>query len=320
MVRASNQRFIYENCIRFNCRFNDLRLRLPTRLRVRLQHTAGDIHMAGPLAASLITGGASLLGGLFGKGPSVRKQLDDQYNHQQRLETNRYQWLVDGAKKAGFNPLTALKATGGVMAPQNPVQQPLTTGQAIGDAITTGVQNYMTHDPVAEERAQLENDLLKRQIQTLDNENQRFGVSPVRRTSSPVDTESQPLAPQDFRRQPHAHGPKERPTVDNKPRIPVYLPGGGSAYLLTEIADRFGLQAWSMLAADDMTGILGEVTGEAHNTLQADQVADRLMRIGIFSDYEDRQKEEAEKQSRDKAKPNQTKRKQAHEKRRRPNG
>jgi len=83
--------------------------------------------------AALIQGGTTLLGGLLGrdKGPSVNAQRSDM----RRTEEERYMWLRKGAKRAGFNPLTVLRSTGGATAPQFTQQTPLSTRAVLGEAI-----------------------------------------------------------------------------------------------------------------------------------------------------------------------------------------
>lgn len=78
--------------------------------------------MPGPLVtASLISAGSSLLGGIFGKS-------------KRRSTVPNFAEMRDKARAAGFNPLTALRATGGGIAPAQAIS-PLSTRAAIGNAI-----------------------------------------------------------------------------------------------------------------------------------------------------------------------------------------
>jgi len=102
------------------------------------------------LGPALIAGGTSLLSGLLGKGPSEAEQRAAQ----KETEINRWSWLVEGAQKAGFNPLSVLRASGGQMAPS--VQSPLSSRAALGEAIKTFGGTY-AQDAIqraTEERAQ----------------------------------------------------------------------------------------------------------------------------------------------------------------------
>jgi len=83
--------------------------------------------------SALIAGGSQLLGGLFQK----PKKVQWDFQERERLENERYKWLVKGAQKAGFNPLTVLRSTGGQMANVTPRQSPLGARAAIGEAIKT---------------------------------------------------------------------------------------------------------------------------------------------------------------------------------------
>jgi len=110
--------------------------------------------MAGPLTPALISAGSSLLGGLFGrkKGPSIAEQRENL----RQTELQRFSWLRDGARKAGFNPLTVLRATGGQMAPAITQQTPLSSRAILGEAIKTFGGTYAADaiERAAEERAQ----------------------------------------------------------------------------------------------------------------------------------------------------------------------
>lgn len=141
--------------------------------------------------AAAIAGGAQLASGLLGKG-KTKTQWD--FAERSRLEKDRFKWLVRGAKRAGFNPLTVLGATGGQMG-GGPVAtaSPFTARQAVGDAIAAATNAYLSTDPIAQETAKLENQLLRKQIDQYENEAGRFGTRPigssvpqVRSTASPV--------------------------------------------------------------------------------------------------------------------------------------
>jgi len=110
--------------------------------------------MPGPLAPALISAGTSLLGGLFGrnKGPSIAEQRENL----RQTELQRFSWLRDGARKAGFNPLTVLRATGGQMAPAMSQQTPLSSRAIVGEAIKTFGGTYAQDaiERAAEDRAQ----------------------------------------------------------------------------------------------------------------------------------------------------------------------
>ena len=153
----------------------------------------------------------SLLGGLFGGeeeaeyvGPSNEdyrranrwreRDLRQDEKFRKRAHRNDMRYLVQGAQKAGFNPLTVLGATGGQSGFQSiggssptgaVVQQPLSPGAAAARAAGEAVLNY---DPIAEERARLENELLEQRLATAQQKDARLGagVPSVQKTSSPT--------------------------------------------------------------------------------------------------------------------------------------
>lgn len=92
-----------------------------------------------PLGPSVIAGASSLLGGVFGrsKQPGIKKQYRLGRENTELLEKNKYKWIVEGARKAGFNPLTALRATGGNLTTAPQPQSPLSSRSYIGEAIKT---------------------------------------------------------------------------------------------------------------------------------------------------------------------------------------
>lgn len=129
------------------------------------------------LGSSLIQGATSLLGGLFNRGPKISTQL----HAAQLMEERRYKWLVQGAKNAGFNPLTVLGATGGQQAPAP--QAPISRSAVIGNAIAKAAEAY---DPIRREREQLENELLREQVADIKATRKKVGVEGLRTTSSPT--------------------------------------------------------------------------------------------------------------------------------------
>jgi len=135
------------------------------------------------IGASLISGGSNLLGGLLNKGPS----LSDQLKLMRRTEEKKYKWIVEGAQRAGFNPLTALRAGGGQMT--QGLQTPLSTGAVIGNALNAGIQTGLNTwanrpDPIEQESRVLDNELKKQRLKQIQNEEARFGQVPAVRTTS----------------------------------------------------------------------------------------------------------------------------------------
>jgi len=155
---------------------------------------AGLASALGPAGtAAAISGGTTLLGGLLGrrKQKPFAQQLDEKRQH----EEQRYTWLRDGAKNAGFNPLTVLGAAGHT-AGNMPVdtETPLGWKAALGDAIRAGGQAFSEYDPIREESLQLDNELKKRQITSFDNERSRQGSagSGLAQKVQPLSVETDP--------------------------------------------------------------------------------------------------------------------------------
>ena len=97
------------------------------------------------------------------------------------MEERRFQWLVKGAQNAGFNPLTVLGATGGQHAPAP--QSPISRSAVIGNAIAKAAEAY---DPIRREREELENELLREQIDDIKRTKTKVGVPGLKTTSSPT--------------------------------------------------------------------------------------------------------------------------------------
>jgi len=145
--------------------------------------------------AALITGGASLLGGIMGrkKGPSLKKQHRVARESQQKLARDLPKYIVAGALKAGFNPLTVLGATGGQVGSATQATPIVGTNNFIQDALTTAADAYVRYDPIAEETRRLQNEIAQEELSQIRNEALRFGnqVRGVRTTQSPIDTNGQ---------------------------------------------------------------------------------------------------------------------------------
>ena len=103
------------------------------------------------VAGAMVSGASSLLGGLLGR---KSKTQSTRINFQQ---------LRDDAQAAGFNPLTALKATGGG-GNTTTTHGGLSSMEVIGNAIQDGLGTFLSFDPVAEETKRLENELLAQQV------------------------------------------------------------------------------------------------------------------------------------------------------------
>lgn len=144
--------------------------------------------VAAPLASKIFGGGYT---------PSLQRQQRMAFKETKRttqmLEKNRYDWLRQGAEKAGFNPASVLGAAGGgAIAQASPLQMasPMNTGAVIADAIYNFADAM---DPVRAETERLNNELLQAEINSVKARNQVAasplgGVPAVQTTQSPVTT------------------------------------------------------------------------------------------------------------------------------------
>lgn len=119
--------------------------------------------MVAPIVAgSLIAGGASLLGGLFG-GRSQSRADQSNAALQREFAQKSIQWRVDDAKAAGIHPLAALGASTTSAAPSyvgaNPASGLSRAGSRVGQAIAGQGQNTANI-----ENTKASTDLIRQQI------------------------------------------------------------------------------------------------------------------------------------------------------------
>lgn len=110
---------------------------------------------------SLISAGASLLGGLFGKGPSIGKQV-----HSQNAAK------MEDAAKYGISKLAMLGAPVSISAPQNVMGPALADmGQNIGRAVDSKITSGdRALKQLLLQKAALDNDLVRAQIRAMNAE------------------------------------------------------------------------------------------------------------------------------------------------------
>jgi len=159
--------------------------------------------------SALISTGGSLLGGLLGGGGTswnkqrkqMQEQLSDQKAYQYEIDTERPSWVVKGAQAAGISPLVALGmqpiSTPGVSIGSD--TKPQIDFQSMGQNLGRAAEAYMSQDQRAKqavvdqlalERAQLENDLLRSQISSVNNSSRTPGMPGTQ--SIPGQTASHP--------------------------------------------------------------------------------------------------------------------------------
>ena len=149
------------------------------------------------LLPALIAGGSSLLGGLLDRRANRRAAERD-------YQRSRADFLGDGAeqfvrlraaaKKGGFNPLTALMATGGGQGYQGAAGNTLSSGAIFSQAIARGVDTYFnTPDPADVEaetiRRQATSDMVNRAAAARDPfQNFGYALTKVRPFSRAVES------------------------------------------------------------------------------------------------------------------------------------
>lgn len=213
-----------------------------------------------------------------------------------QMYRNQFQWLVDGAQAAGYNPLTVLGRASTFQGPAlgQPGIPPLASsptpttreksGGRIGDALAGVGAAISSMDPIHRESLRLQNELTEARINQINSEQLRLGqsVPQVQRTSSQV-------VGGDVTESPNLQGPLLPPQHPSYPRVRVNLAGGrGEYYLAGDIAERYKIKQGNTLTAGELTEIVGEVTGEVANTLSMDTVIDSAFKAGIFTNAADR--------------------------------
>lgn len=131
-----------------------------------------------------------------------QRYMDQDIWQQQRSTQEQFKWLVDGAQRAGFNPLTVLGAGGARSANATPaISSPLAGGMdgsgftresGVGRAIGAAAAIADAFDPIERESRRLENELAKARLDQINSEQTRLGIGvpKVRTTSSNVETQS----------------------------------------------------------------------------------------------------------------------------------
>jgi len=107
-----------------------------------------------------------------------KQQLQDQYDLTRDLELSKYGWLVEGAQRAGFNPLTALGNTGGPqLQGASTAISPIAVQSYIGEALSTAAGNFKgPEDPIEKEGRVLDNKLKMAKLAQMTSEVNRLGT------------------------------------------------------------------------------------------------------------------------------------------------
>lgn len=129
--------------------------------------------MANPLIAPALIAGGSLLGGLLGRSSSSGQRLS--------LKKLRHKAIT-----AGFNPLTVLQNGGGQAWAAGYQAGPpkLSSLAVVANALQSGLNTYLSQDPVARETAEVDLELAREQLRRLRE--QADAASPISPVYSPL--------------------------------------------------------------------------------------------------------------------------------------
>lgn len=137
---------------------------------------------------TIIGAGISAIGSLFG---------DDDDEKVTKTEVD-YVKMAENAERAGFNPLTAIR-NGGSAGFTNTTHPGLSSMTGIGQAFGTIGNALMSFDPRADERAQLEEDMMRAQLNRIQNGDTRQSMwsmdVPTAAKSTTVNAAGQSIAP-----------------------------------------------------------------------------------------------------------------------------
>lgn len=225
------------------------------------------------LFPALIGAGAQLLGGVManrGQERARRQSIADR-NEQRAYDRDTFVRLREDAEKAGFNPLTALSATGGSYGAA-PTPPALSSGQFIADAIGRAVDTGFNVYADGQDRQQRELDR-QEQARIANLEFQRasapyssFGYGLTASVAVPGQREAGPPAMAEDGQvenlasgQPHDRRPQARPTWRDADRIPVTGPTGENYRIPRRTAERLGIETWDILTPGEMTELVGEI-------------------------------------------------------------
>lgn len=193
-------------------------------------------------------------------GAVVNKAFGGDKDRQTTTRVN-YAQLRNDAQAAGFNPLTALKATGGMGNTTTTEPPALSSRQFIANALNEGLDNWFNRDQIAldKERQRLEVDIARAELDNLrkaqDPATKRFGYD-LHRTI----TDRQEQGPPDMR-------------IDKMPRRLVFLPDGQIAKVPANWAERMGINEGDWVSPGDYAELLGELRGEGEVALASGAIA-----------------------------------------------
>lgn len=187
----------------------------------------------------------------------------------QARDGRKLQTLVSDAKKAGFNPLTALRGGAGYGGATAPA---LSTAQFLAEAVSSAFEAPAAYraQQLEEERQRLENEALRTQLadrEAKKNPYQNFGFDvPSAKQFLPQTKHAGPALS-------NATRPQSRPTFDSMGTVPVFLPDGQMRNLNARVAARMDLKPYDAIVAGDYPELVGELRGEGETALASGTIA-----------------------------------------------
>lgn len=189
-------------------------------------------------------------------------------------KSNQFRKIRNDAMAAGFNPVTALQATGGQYALDQRMPG-LSSWEVLGQAGSALGRLFDAVDPVRKETEELQAEILRRQAEALSRDVAGLGApiearpmvaepapvsAPGLPTSRPASgvpgangTPLEPPWPDLDREERLAHDPQDFPVQD----------AGGRIYMIARsAARRFNLQPYDTLYGEDYEALLGDVASE----------------------------------------------------------
>lgn len=174
--------------------------------------------------------------------------------------------LRDAAIQGGFNPLTALNATGGGTVVNS--EPRLSSAQFLAEALGEGISLWSN-------REERERD---KEYETLRNTMMREEIAQLKKANADPFAQAgfgnvvTGRAPENEEAVPPVLRPRPRPGIDNVDRIPAMLPDGQMRKIPKSAADRLGIEPWGYITAGDYAELVGEVRGEGETALMADKI------------------------------------------------
>lgn len=214
--------------------------------------------------ASAIAG--PVIGGFF-----QNKANKENRSNEQRDKVNDLSLLVKGAKKAGFNPLTALLATGGRSGHTSTQVAPLASTAVIQNAVQ-GISDVLTgEDEVRRNTNQANLELARLRVEKAraGEAGELVNRTRVTRqgtnvTSSPAKVGTTAAIPgeDDSMTPTYSDRPRRRPGMWSDGATPVIGIDGGNMQIPAKLAKRLKIEPWDVYMTEDNEAWIGDELGQ----------------------------------------------------------